>query len=433
MIAGGHPLGALALPRPNCTKDLGHMADTALVTPPRTSMYSRILIRLAAPLFLTLLFPVAVGFHWPAPARWAILTTMTLSWLGFAGWMAYSQRRRSPEQTKVMREQDQLLTELRSFVSNEIDGSRGEIERARELIRQAVSGLGGSFEAMNRKSREQSQALARIVDRAGSDGGAGVDVARFAQHANSRMEQLVEALEQVSGQSSTTVHHIDEMAQHLDGIFALLEDVKSIADQTNLLALNAAIEAARAGEAGRGFAVVADEVRNLSERSTTFNEQIRKLAHSSKDAIAKVRETVSHMASRDMDRSREARAEAASMLDNVAAINRSLEEGMREISECGRAIDSSVADAVRALQFEDIAAQALGGAHTHLDRLTAINREAVGLQELLHRNGGALDSELIAALQRVGARLREMRVEWERPPHKPVAQQNMGAGTVELF
>lgn len=188
-------------------------------------MYSRILIRLAAPLFLTLLFPVAVGFHWPAPVRWAILTTMTLSWLGFAGWMAYSQRRRSPEQTKVMREQDQLLTELRSFVSNEIDGSRGEIERARELIRQAVSGLGGSFEAMNRKSREQSQALARIVDRAGSDGGAGVDVARFAQHANSRMEQLVEALEQVSGQSSTTVHHIDEMAQHLDGIFALLEDV----------------------------------------------------------------------------------------------------------------------------------------------------------------------------------------------------------------
>ncbi len=396
-------------------------------------MYSRIAIRLAAPLALTFLLPLAAAFAWPSAAVWAILTTMVLSWLVFAYWSVHSQAQRSPEHARVLKEQDQLLNELRSFVSNEIDGSRGEIERARELIRQAVSGLGGSFDAMSRKSRQQSQALARIVDRAGEEGGGGVDVARFAQHASHQMEQLVEALEQVSGQSSNTVQHIDQMAQHLDGIFALLEDVKSIADQTNLLALNAAIEAARAGEAGRGFAVVADEVRNLSERSTTFNEQIRKLAHSSKDAIAKVRETVSHMASRDMDRSREARQEAAAMLDNVAAINNSLGDGMREISECGRAIDSSVAEAVRALQFEDIATQALGGVHTHLDRLTAINREAVALQELLHRSGGVMDSELVAALHRTGSRLREMRSEWERPPHKPVAQQSMGAGTVELF
>ena len=204
-------------------------------------MYSRPLIRLAAPLALTLLFPFAVGFDWPASVRWAILVTMTLSWLGFAAWVTYSQFRRNPDQIRILREQDQLLNELRTFVSNEVDGSRSEVERARELIRQAVSGLGGSFESMNRKSRQQSQALARIVDRAGDDGSAGVDVARFAQHASSRMEQLVEALEQVSGQSTNTVHHIDEMAQHLDGIFALLEDVKSIADQTNLLALNAAI------------------------------------------------------------------------------------------------------------------------------------------------------------------------------------------------
>ncbi|WP_208619562.1 methyl-accepting chemotaxis protein [Xanthomonas populi] len=414
-------------------KDKGGTADTATVTLPRTPMYSRPLIRLAAPLALTLLFPFAVGFDWPASVRWAILATMTLSWLVFAAWVTYSQFRRNPDQTRILREQDQLLNELRTFVSNEVDGSRSEVERARELIRQAVSGLGGSFEAMNRKSRQQSQALARIVDRAGDDGSAGVDVARFAQHASSRMEQLVEALEQVSGQSTNTVHHIDEMAQHLDGIFALLEDVKSIADQTNLLALNAAIEAARAGEAGRGFAVVADEVRNLSERSTTFNEQIRKLAHSSKESIAKVRETVSQLASRHMDRSREARHESAAMLENVAQINASLGDGMREISECARSIDGSVAEAVRALQFEDIATQTLSGIHTHLDRLTAINREAVALQELLHRNGGVYDSDLVAALQKVSTRLRDMRVEWERQPHKPVAQQGMGAGTVELF
>ncbi len=395
-------------------------------------MYARLLIRLAAPLFLTLLLPLAFALEWPGAMRWAILLTVTASWIGVGVWLVMRETRRPPEHTRFLQEQEQLLSELRQFVGAEIEGSRVEVERARDLIRQAVSGLGSSFDAMNRKSRQQAQAMARILDRTGDQDG-GADVARFAQHASQRMEQLVEALEQVSGQSGATVTHIDEMAGHLDGIFALLEDVKSIADQTNLLALNAAIEAARAGEAGRGFAVVADEVRNLSERSTAFNEQIRKLAHSSKESIAKVRDTVSGMASRDLNRSREARAEAASMLDQVAAINRSLGDGMREISDCGRAIDGSVAEAVRALQFEDIATQALGGVHAHLERLNAINREAIDLQDLLRRNGGVFDEELIRALQRIGQRVRELRSTWEKPPHKPVTQESMGAGTVELF
>ena len=396
-------------------------------------MHSRILVRLAAPLILTVLFPLSVGLAWPSALQWALLTSLTLAWLIFAWLTAANAHQISPEHASVVREQDALLTELRRFVNNEIEGSRSEIDRARELIREAVGNLGGSFDAMNRKSREQSAAISRIIDRNGEGDRAGVDVARFAQNASQRMEQLVEALEQVAGQSGTTVHHIDDMAQHLDGIFSLLEDVKSIADQTHLLALNAAIEAARAGEAGRGFAVVADEVRNLSERSTAFNEQIRKLAHSSKESIAKVRDTVSNMASRDLDRSREARSEAAGMLNQVAAINASLGDGMREVSMCGHAIDASVADAVRSLQFEDIATQSLGSATTHLDRLTAINKEALALQELLHRSGGASDNELLSALRLIGNRLRDQRTEWERPPHKPVAQQNMGAGTVELF
>ena len=323
-------------------------------------MHARILIHLAAPLALTCLLAVAFALGWSTPVQWAILLTMTASWLGLAYWLVL-RGGQPPAQRRAMQEQDQLLAELRQYVDAEIEGSQLELDRARHLVQEAVSGLGTSFETMNQKSRQQAQAMARILDQTGeSNGGSGSDVARFAQHASQRMEQLVEALEQVSGQSGTTVAHIDEMAGHLDGIFALLEDVKSIADQTNLLALNAAIEAARAGEAGRGFAVVADEVRNLSERSTAFNEQIRKLANSSRESIDKVRETVSNMASRDLDRSREARAEAAEMLEQVAAINHSLGDGMHEISSCGKVIDSTVAEAVRALQFEDITTQALG-------------------------------------------------------------------------
>jgi len=396
-------------------------------------MSTRDLTRLAIPLALTILLPAAFGFHWPAPVCWSLLGVLTFSWLVYSYWSMRWGRKVLRGRGQMVQEQEQLLSELLQFVNNEIDGSRGEIERARELIRQAVAALSGSFEAMTRKSSQQSAAMARIVDRTGQDDTEGVDFTRFAQHASQRMEQLVEALEEISGQSSATVTQIDAMAGHMDGIFALLEDVKSIADQTNLLALNAAIEAARAGEAGRGFAVVADEVRNLSERSTTLNEQIRKLAHSSKDAISRVRETVSQMASRDMDRSLEARSEAALMLDNVAQINASLGEGVREISQCGRAIDASVAEAVRALQFEDITTQSLSGANIHLDRLAAINQEAVSLQKLLRGHLNVSDSEWIQTLQRIAARIREQRSHWETPPRLPVSQQNMGTGTVELF
>ena len=388
-------------------------------------MDPRVLIRLAAPLALTLILTIAEILGWPLAVRLGTMGAMTLAWLAFA-WSAY----RPAEANALSREQTRLLEELRNFVGSEVSGSKQEIERTRELIRESVAKLGSSFDAVNRKSRQQGEVVARIIDRTGDDG-AGVDVQQFALQASQKMEQLVEALEAVAGQSGNTVTHIDAMAEHLDGIFALLEDVKSIADQTNLLALNAAIEAARAGEAGRGFAVVADEVRNLSERSTAFNEQIRKLAHSSKESIAKVRDTVTTMASRDLDRSRGARAEAAAMLERVDGINRGLGNGMREIAECGRAIDGSVAEAVRSLQFEDIATQALGAANLHLERLSAINQEATALHDLLHRSHH--DSEVKHALGTLVQRIGQMRSEWERPPHKPVMQQSMDAGSVELF
>src|SRR5690606_18978098 len=133
----------------------------------------------------------------------------------------------------------------RVLFRSEVQGSRDEIDRTRELIRESVAKLGTSFDAVNRRSRQQSEVASRIIDRRDDGDGSGSDVHRFALHASQQMEQLVEALEAVSGQSGVTVTHIDAMAEHLDGIFSLLEDVKSIADQTNLLALNAAIEAAR--------------------------------------------------------------------------------------------------------------------------------------------------------------------------------------------
>lgn len=392
----------------------------------------RVLLKLSVAFIVTIAFVLAYALSAPAWAQWALLVTMVAAWVVGSLMVAMDSRRHTPEESKLLREQEQVLQELRSFVGRELEGGRGEIDRTKTLIRDAVSTLSSSFDSMARHSREQGQAVSRIVDRTGDREGE-VSIQRFALDASRQMEQLVTALEEVSGQSSTTVEHIDTMVDHLDGIFALLEDVKSIADQTNLLALNAAIEAARAGEAGRGFAVVADEVRNLSERSTAFNEQIRKLAHSSRDVVTKVRDSVQRMASRDISRSQEAKHESARLLQQVSSMNTALTTGIQEISQAGRSIDVSVAEAVRSLQFEDIATQALGSALVHLERLQAINREATALQELLHRSGGPRSAELMSALHTLSLRVREYRGEWEKPPHKPVTQMDMGSGSIELF
>ena len=91
------------------------------------------------------------------------------------------------------------------------------------------------------------------------------------------MENTIAAVSRLDNQNNDVMEQLRSLQKDTENIGSILEVIKSVADQTNLLALNAAIEAARAGEHGRGFAVVADEVRSLARRTQDSTTEIESL------------------------------------------------------------------------------------------------------------------------------------------------------------
>ena len=124
---------------------------------------------------------------------------------------------------------------------------------------------------------EMTAAVEEVARNAVATSEASGESDRIAQHGREQVQQTVASIAHLAEDVTEAGEQVETLAQKVYGITKVLDVIRSVAEQTNLLALNAAIEAARAGEAGRGFAVVADEVRALAHRTQSSTQEIEQL------------------------------------------------------------------------------------------------------------------------------------------------------------
>ena len=280
---------------------------------------------------------------------------------------------------------NQMMEKLRNLIVS-VNQTAGLVVNSAHDLRATSEKVAGGSVAQTDKSLATASAMDQMAGSISSVAGLcgeveqhSIESRRRTESGTQNMEDLQDRVQRVETAVSQIASTVEKFVEHTVSISRMTQQVKDIADQTNLLALNAAIEAARAGEHGRGFAVVADEVRKLAEKSSQSATEIDGITRALSSESDQVNGAI-HSGLEELKSTHDMMLTVVKVLDDAAQAVGNVADGMGSIRS---AAGEQSATSVQVAENVEAIAQLARANSSMIDGMTSATRELSALAENL--------------------------------------------------